>query len=144
MRRKVSTLEMQMSKDIFWAILLLLILCTIVGVRSVIFENLQATLLNGTGINRFWYIPKSSLEVNNDFVNGFFAFMTMVIILQVTVGHVPDSEREQSRSSQLFVLSLNTISYRKVLSLNVIVRVGNGNGKIRERINPDGEGRESG
>ena len=78
MRRKVSTLESQMGKDIFWAILLLLILCTIVAARSVIFEDAIAG-------HTTWYIPESTLEVSNHFVHGFFAFMQMVIILQVLV-----------------------------------------------------------
>jgi len=60
MRRKVSTLELQMGKDIFWAIILLLILCTIVGVRSVIFENdhKEDYYNNATKyIKSYWYIP---------------------------------------------------------------------------------------
>ena len=75
-RRKVSTLENQVGKDIFWAILLLFILCTTSSARAVIFEN---------SVETFWYIPPIPLAVGNDFTIGFFSFMQMVIILQVLI-----------------------------------------------------------
>ena len=75
-RRKVSTLENQVGKDIFWAILLLFILCTTSSARAVIFEN---------SVENFWYIPPIPLAVGNDFTIGFFSFMQMVIILQVLI-----------------------------------------------------------
>lgn len=75
-RRKVSTLENQVGKDIFWAILLLFVLCTTSSARAVIFEN---------SVEKFWYIPPIPLAVGNDFTIGFFSFMQMVIILQVLI-----------------------------------------------------------
>ena len=75
-RRKVSTLENQVGKDIFWAILLLFVLCTTSSARAVIFEN---------SVETFWYIPPIPLAVGNDFTIGFFSFMQMVIILQVLI-----------------------------------------------------------
>merc|ERR1712048_1124812 len=85
-RRKVSTLEDQMGKDIFWAILLLFMLCTIVAAKAVIFEsNLSQSSIENDTMKTYWYIPDTSLQVDSTFVYGFFSFMTMVILLQVLI-----------------------------------------------------------
>ena len=80
-----------MNRDVIWCVVILIILCIICSIASVFWERQ----------NWDWYIPglehstsPSQTDVDErswaltpkaSFINGFFIFLTMVILLQILI-----------------------------------------------------------
>merc|ERR1712130_13656 len=89
-RKKVSYLERLMNRDVIWCVVILLILCIICAVASVLWERDNSawyvpdlSLVTGSAENRF--VGVSEMTVRDAFVNGFFIFLTMIILLQILI-----------------------------------------------------------
>ena len=90
-RKKVSYLERLMNRDVIWCVVILIILCIICAVASVFWERQHddwyvPDLSHVTGADQTRAEPRSSqMTLRDAFINGFFIFLTMVILLQILI-----------------------------------------------------------
>jgi len=74
-RRKTSTLDSLLARDLLWCIIILIVLCTTSAVVSQAGE-------------KQWYVPVDKRDISSSsekFVDGFFNFLAMLIIMQVLI-----------------------------------------------------------